>query len=105
MRKLIITATAIAALAIPTAAMAAAPDASAQPHGTNAVSAMPPFYKNCSNLNAKYPHGVGKAKAVDRSESGDPVTTFKRSTALYNKAMSYNRGLDRDKDGVACEKA
>jgi hypothetical protein len=32
-----------------------------------------------------------------------PVTTFKRSTALYNLAMRYNSGLDRDKDGVACE--
>jgi hypothetical protein len=30
---------------------------------------------------------------------------FKRSTKLYKLAMSYNRGLDRDKDGVACEKA
>jgi hypothetical protein len=33
------------------------------------------------------------------------VTTFKRSTKLYAKAMSENRGLDRDKDGVACEQA
>jgi Excalibur calcium-binding domain len=32
------------------------------------------------------------------------VTNFKRSTLLYNRAMSYNRGLDRDKDGIACEK-
>jgi hypothetical protein len=30
---------------------------------------------------------------------------FKRSTKLYRLAMSYNRGLDRDNDGVACEKA
>jgi hypothetical protein len=33
--------------------------------------------------------------------SGTPVTTFKRNTKLYNLAMSYNRGLDRDKDGIA----
>jgi hypothetical protein len=32
------------------------------------------------------------------------VTTFKRSTLLYNKAMSYNKRLDGDKDGIACEK-
>jgi Excalibur calcium-binding domain len=32
------------------------------------------------------------------------VTNFKRSTVLYNTAMRYNRGLDRDKDGIACEK-
>jgi hypothetical protein len=33
------------------------------------------------------------------------VTTFKRSTKLYFLAMSHNRGLDRDHDGVACEQA
>jgi hypothetical protein len=30
---------------------------------------------------------------------------LKRSTRLYKLAMSYNRGLDRDKDGIACETA
>ena len=39
------------------------------------------------------------------SASAEPVTNFKRSTRLYNKAMSFNRGLDRDHDGIACEKA
>jgi Excalibur calcium-binding domain len=28
-----------------------------------------------------------------------------RSTRIYRLAMSYNKGLDRDKDGIACEKA
>jgi hypothetical protein len=32
------------------------------------------------------------------------VTNFKRSNTLYATAMRYNRGLDRDKDRVACEK-
>lgn len=68
------------------------------------VSAAPPLYKNCTNLNKKYPHGLGKKGARDRT-SGTPVTNFKRSTKLYNLAMSHNRGLDRDKDGIACEKA
>lgn len=32
--------------------------------------------------------------------------TFKDTTKLYNKlAKSYNRGLDCDEDGIACEKA
>jgi Excalibur calcium-binding domain len=30
---------------------------------------------------------------------------FKRSTRLYNLEMSFDRGLDRDTDGIACEKA
>jgi hypothetical protein len=67
-------------------------------------NAAPPLYKNCTNLNKKYPHGLGKVGARDRT-SGTPVKNFKRSTKLYNRAMSYNRSLDRDKDGVACEKA
>jgi hypothetical protein len=68
------------------------------------VSAAPALYKNCTNLNKKYPHGLGRLGARDHT-SGTPVTNFKRSTRLYKLAMSYNRGLDRDKDGVACEKA
>jgi hypothetical protein len=35
----------------------------------------------------------------------EPVTTFFRSARIYNLAIHYNRGLDRDHDGVACEKA
>ena len=27
------------------------------------------------------------------------------STLLYDRAMSYDRRLDRDKDGIACEKS
>ena len=68
------------------------------------TSVAPTLYKNCTNLNKKYPHGLGKVGARDHT-SGTPVTNFRRSTKLYKVAMSYNRGLDRDKDGIACEKA
>ena len=67
------------------------------------VIAAPPLYKNCTNLNKRYPHGLGRNGARDKT-SDTPVTNFKRSTKLYNQAMSFNRGLDRDKDGIACEK-
>jgi Excalibur calcium-binding domain len=63
-----------------------------------------PLYKNCTALHKRYPHGVGLLVARNKT-SGTPVTTFKRSTRVYRQAMSYNRGLDRDKDGIACEKA
>lgn len=56
-------------------------------------------YKNCAALNKVYPHGVGKPNAKDKT-SGKPVTSFKRSAALYNA----NKKSDRDKDGIACEK-
>ena len=68
------------------------------------AAAGPRKFKNCAALNEVYPHGVGKATAHDHS-SDDPVTDFKRSTALYKKIVGYRKSLDRDKDGIACEKA
>jgi hypothetical protein len=56
-------------------------------------------YSNCTAMHARYPHGVGKWGARDHT-SGRPVTNFKRSNILYRQ----NSRLDRDKDGIACEK-
>jgi len=56
-------------------------------------------FKNCTAMNKVYPHGVGRTGARDKT-SGTPVTNFKVSSSLY----AANRGSDRDKDGVACEK-
>jgi Excalibur calcium-binding domain len=71
------------------------------------AAAIPYLWQNCTHVHTKYRHGVGKVGAHDRT-TGTPVTTFYRSTRLYNIAASYNvqRGynLDRDKDGIACEK-
>jgi hypothetical protein len=61
---------------------------------------LPRKYPNCKALNRRYPHGVGRWGARDRTKSGDPVTNFKRSNVLYR----LNKHLDRDKDLVACEK-
>jgi hypothetical protein len=89
----------VAVSGLPTATAA---DSTAAPASALKI---PALYKNCTNLNKKYPHGLGRAKAVDKTSSGDPVTNFARSTRLFNFAMSQNKGLDRDKDGIACEKA
>jgi Excalibur calcium-binding domain len=70
---------------------------------TGARQTVPYRWKNCTIVNKRFPHGVGKLRAHDKT-SGVPVTNFKRSTSLYLLAMHYNRGLDRDKDGIACEK-
>jgi len=35
--------------------------------------------------------------------SDEPVTNFKRRNKLFMVAMSYNKGLDRDHDDIACE--
>ncbi len=85
---------AAATLALPLSAMVAtAPAADAAATG---------IYKNCTALHGKWAHGVGKAKAHDKT-SGTPVTNFLHSTKQYNAAMKKNKGLDRDKDGIACE--
>lgn len=68
------------------------------------ITAAPLVYKNCTNLNKRYPHGVGLNGARDHT-SDVPVTNFRRSIKIYKQAMSFNRGLDRDKDGIACEAA
>ena len=65
----------------------------------SAGTAVPGQYRNCTALNKRYPHGVGKVGARDKT-SGIPVTTFKRSNRLYE----LNKGRDRDKDRIACEK-
>ena len=65
--------------------------------------AVPAPWKNCTQVNKKYPHGIGKTGAHDKT-SGTPVITFKRSTQLYKLAMKNNSRLDGDKDGIACEK-
>lgn len=58
-------------------------------------------YKNCKALNKKYKHGVGKTSARDKVRGkSKPVRNFKKSNALYKA----NKHLDRDRDGVACER-
>ena len=66
-------------------------------------STIPARWKNCKAVNKRYPHGVGRYGAHDKT-TGVPVTNFKHSTRLYKTAMHYNKGLDRDHDGIACEK-
>jgi uncharacterized protein YegP (UPF0339 family) len=70
---------------------------------STANAAIPAQWRNCDAVHLRYPHGVGRAGAHDVTKSGDPVTNFKRSTSLYNLAMKYNKRLDADKDGIACE--
>jgi hypothetical protein len=74
---------------------AAVPAQGAQ-HATSAATA-----RNCATLNKKYPHGVGRPGAHDKTKSrSGPVTNFTRNKAAYLK----NKSLDRDHDGIACEK-
>jgi hypothetical protein len=68
-------------------------------HG-QAVLTAATVYRNCTALRKTYPHGVGRTGARDHvSGSTKPVTTFTVNTTVYNA----NKGLDRDRDGIACE--
>jgi hypothetical protein len=89
-RKLALAATLAAALVGAGLGVAAGP-----------AQAAAPRYANCTALHKAYKHGVGKKGATDHvSGSSKPVTTFTVNTAVY----TANKGLDRDKDGIACEK-
>ena len=109
MKKKIFVAVAVAGGAL---GLLASPVVTASAHATPArasvvvpaASAAPKYkFKNCTALNKVYKHGVGKSNARDHT-SGTRVTNFKHSTSLYKKVIGYRSGLDRDKDGIACEK-
>lgn len=70
----------------------------------SADAAVPAKWANCTTVNKRLPHGVGMAKARDKT-SGTPVTNFRRDSAMYRVANAANGGLDGDDDGIACEKA
>lgn len=57
-------------------------------------------FSNCATLNTVYPHGVGLAGSKDKTK-GDPVTNFTVNKTVYS---AQPKTLDRDKDGIACEK-
>jgi hypothetical protein len=67
-------------------------------------------YTSCKAMNkGAYPHGVGKKGAHDKS-SGKKVTNFTRNNKVYwlfsaGKSKTGYYDLDRDNDGIACEKA
>jgi hypothetical protein len=103
-RLLVLVPMAVAAFVLPAGGLAAAPGlvSVGQSAAPGAVSSI---WKNCTSVHTRYAHGVGRLNARDHTRSGTGgVTTFKRSTLLYNTAMRSNSGLDGDKDGVACEK-
>jgi len=64
-------------------------------------------FSSCTALNKVYSHGVGRFGAKD-STSGTPVTDFRVASFLYLSNNGPRAGsqydLDRDNDGIACEK-
>lgn len=99
--KKILTATLTAlVLTAPTAVMVAV---------SEPASAAARHFRSCDSMHRVYPHGVGRWGAVDKT-SGTRVRNFYHNTTLYranNGPRNYTTGeydLDRDNDGIACEK-
>ncbi len=60
-------------------------------------------FKNCSALNTEYPGGVAeKASSVNKNKAG-ALQESKNLPKVSSKIYKENKGLDRDKDGIACE--
>lgn len=95
MRRALATLTVSVACLSPVAAATASPS-----EATATVTTTATRYKNCTALNKVYAHGVGKKGARDRTSGSRPVTNFRVNTTVYRA----NTHLDRDKDGIACEK-
>ena len=104
-RVLAVAAIAIAAVTVPTGADASTPAvarATAVAHSASVSTAVAPKkYPNCAALNKVYKHGVAKKKGVVDKTTGKRVTTYTVNLKVYN--LNY-RNLDRDRDGIACEK-
>jgi hypothetical protein len=56
-------------------------------------------FRNCKAVNAVHKHGIAKNAHAATHASGLTGRPF-----VNLKLYVANRGLDRDKDGVACEK-
>ena len=68
---------------------------SAFPSTSNAATKI---FKNCTELNKVYPGGVARIGAMNSGGKTKIVPNF--NDALYKA----NKKLDRDSDGIACEK-
>jgi hypothetical protein len=51
----------------------------------------PPQWKNCTAVNKRYPHGVGKVGAHDKT-SGVPVTNFSAARSCIGSRWASMRG-------------
>lgn len=86
-----------------------APATAASATGTNAKSVavikivQAKKFKNCTKLNKKYKGGVAK-KGVKYNKVGKKKRAFKVRPKISNALYKANKSLDRDGDGIACEK-
>lgn len=92
---------------IVTIAVAALIAGSAIAAPAQAAGIPPKAYKNCTALNKVVPGGYAKNGTVKnlKTVSGKKIVAEVTSTPKVNaKGYKLNSKLDRDKDGIACER-
>ena len=73
---------------------------------TSVMAADNSKFKNCSALNKVYAGGISMTGAVDMTKkNGKLIPAKPKNGAVIDDAVyGANKNLDRDKDGIACEK-
>lgn len=76
--------------------------------GTSTAEAAPKTYANCTAVNKVYSGGIAKKSVTRNKVTSAGKTTYralkgtvKKDDALY----AANKKMDRDADGIACEKS
>ncbi|MFJ4296411.1 excalibur calcium-binding domain-containing protein [Curtobacterium sp. NPDC089689] len=76
--------------------------------GASAAQAAPTVYKNCDAVHRVYSGGIAKKSVTkNRVTSAGKVTyrALKGTVKKDDKLYAANKKLDRDADGIACEKS
>ena len=88
-------------------ASAATPQAGATSTSVSQAAKTPKKFKNCTAMNRVFKGGVAKKKSAKnmKTVNGKKVkANSKYKPKVSAKWYRLNKGLDRDKDGIACER-
>lgn len=61
-------------------------------------------FKNCAALNKIYEGGIAKNKKVSNKNSKGVAQKSNYAPFVSKKIYNQNKRMDRDKDGIACER-
>ena len=60
-------------------------------------------FKNCTELNKVYAGGISEKLTSTNKNKAGVLQVSKNIPKVSSKIYKENKGLDRDKDGIACE--
>lgn len=76
--------------------------------GASAAQAAPTVYKNCDAVHRVYSGGIAKKSVTKNKVTSAGKVTYrplKGTVKKDDKLYAANKKLDRDADGIACEKS